>query len=152
MTRHANNHKLEKPAYSGPAGLVVGLFLLTLIACSHESEQDAVMRLKPPINVSLPVSTAPGEVPGDLMDNIIEHLIKLENLDRETITVVRAESATWPDGAMGCPVAGEMYTQIQIKGYWIVLKSEHMEYDFRASARGHFRRCKTSFKLRLPIS
>ena len=151
MNKPLNNHQFNKIASIGPAGLVLGLSLFALTACAPESEQGAEVTAEPPVEVSLAASAVTGEVPGDLMDNIIEHLIKQENLEREAITVVRAESAIWPDGALGCPVPDEMYTHAQVEGYWIVLKSANKEYDYRASAKGHFKRCKNSFKVRLPV-
>lgn len=151
MTKPHNSHHRNKHASIGSAGLVFGLSLLTLAACVPQSEQDAEVTANPPVEISLPATAVTGEVPGDLMDRVIEQLIKKENLDREAITVVRAESVIWPDGALGCPVPGEMYTQAQVEGYWIVLKSANKEYDYRASARGHFKRCKNSFKVRLPV-
>lgn len=151
MTKSSNNHQLNRRASIGSAGLVLGLSLFALTACASESEQDAKVIAKPPVEVSLAASAVTGEVPGDLMDNIIEHLIKQENLEREAITVVRSEYAIWPDGALGCPVPGEMYTHAQVEGYWIVLKSANKEYDYRASARGMFKRCKNIFKIRRPV-
>ena len=134
-----------------PSGLALGFSLFALAACAPQSEQDAKVTVEPPVEVSLPATATTGEVPGDLMNDVIEQLIKQENLDREAITIVRAESVIWPDGALGCPVPGEMYTQAQVEGYWIVLKSANKEYDYRASSRGHFKRCKNSFKARLPV-
>jgi len=151
MNKPSNNHQFNKIASIGPAGLVLGLSLFALTACAPESEQGAEVTTEPPVEVSLAASAVTGEVPGDLMDNIIEHLIKQENLEREAITVVRAESAIWPDGALGCPVPDEMYTHSQVEGYWIVLKSANKAYDYRASAKGYFKRCKNSFKVRLPV-
>jgi len=151
MTRSRNIHQRNKHASIGPAGLVLGLSLFALTACAPGSEQDTEVTAEPPVEVSLPASAPAGEVPGDLMDKIIEHLIKQENLNREAITIVRAESAIWPDGALGCPIPDEMYTQAQVEGYWIVLKSANKEYDYRASAKGYFKRCKNSFKVRLPV-
>ena len=104
MTQSRNIHQRNKRASIGPAGLVLGLFLFALTACASESEQNAGVTAEPPVEVSLPASAATGEVPGDLVDKIIEHLIKQENLNREAITIERAESAIWPDGALGCPV------------------------------------------------
>jgi hypothetical protein len=151
MTKSRNNHQRRKRANIGPSGLILGLSLFALSACAPKSEQDAEVTANPPVEVSLPATAVTGEVPGDLMDSVIDQLIEQENLDREAITIVRAESAIWPDGALGCPVPGEMYTHALVEGYWIVLKSANKEYDYRASAKGHFKRCKNSFKVRLPV-
>ena len=151
MIKRHNHHQPGKCANIGPSGIVFGLSLFAFTACVPQSDHDAEVTAKPPVEVSLPAAAVTGEVPGDLMDSVIEKLIQQENLDRETITVVRAESVIWPDGALGCPVPGAMYTHAQVDGYWIVLKSANKEYDYRASAIGHFKRCNNSFKVRLPV-
>jgi hypothetical protein len=42
-------------------------------------------------------------------------------VDREAIEVVDAQVVTWPDGSMGCPRPGEMYTQALIEGSRLIL-------------------------------
>lgn len=133
------------------SSLVIVLMITTLAACSKSDDGHGKAAAEPLVEAPLPTSAATGEVPGDLMDKIIEHLIKQENLDREAITIERAEFAIWPDGALGCPVPDEMYTQAQVEGYWVVLKSANKAYDYRASTKGYFKRCKNSFKVRLPV-
>lgn len=41
--------------------------------------------------------------------------------DTGDVEVVRFEQVTWPDGAIGCPEPGEMYTQALVDGYRIVV-------------------------------
>ena len=41
--------------------------------------------------------------------------------DADDVEVVRFEQVTWPDGAIGCPEPGEMYTQALVEGYRIVI-------------------------------
>jgi hypothetical protein len=38
--------------------------------------------------------------------------------------VVQAEAVTWPDGALGCPEPGIVYTQALVPGYWVVVEAE----------------------------
>ncbi len=42
--------------------------------------------------------------------------------DPDAIEVVMHEEVTWPDGSMGCPRPGMMYTQALVDGYRIVLR------------------------------
>jgi hypothetical protein len=92
-----------------------------------------------------------GEVPATLLEAIIEDLMGQENLRREDVEVERAESAVWPDGALGCPKPGEMYTHAQVPGYWVVLRVGGKRYDYRASVAGHYRLCGNPFKRQLPV-
>jgi len=55
--------------------------------------------------------------------------------------MVRAESAVWSDGALGCPEHGVMYTQALVNGYFVVIDAAGQNYDFRVDGRGNFRLC-----------
>ena len=144
------------PGYFGlrpvAAGLAMAGLALTLGACTPNPEataEPASVDVVGPVTAT--VAPATGEVPADLLEKIIDDLVAQESLKREDIEVERAESVIWSDGALGCPKPGEMYTQAQVPGYWIVLKSGERQYDYRASEKGHFRRCSASFKLQLPV-
>lgn len=104
----------------------------------------------PPASEAVPAAVT-GEVPAELLESILEDLVRAEGLQRADIEVERAESVIWPDGALGCPEPGIMYTQAQVPGYWVVLNAGDRQYDYRASAKGQFRRCKGSFKMQLPV-
>lgn len=101
--------------------------------------------------VPLSAAAVPGEVPADLLQLIIEDLARQEGLAAADVEVERAEQAIWPDGALGCPKPDEIYTHAQVPGYWIVLRAAGKQYDYRASARGQFRRCGSPFKRRRPV-
>lgn len=82
-----------------------------------------------------------GEVPEKILEEVITDLIKRSGENRANIQVVKVEAVTWNDGSLGCPKEGEVYIQILIKGYWIVLQADGMEYDYRASDSGDFKLC-----------
>lgn len=46
------------------------------------------------------------------------------------ITVVKAISITWTDGALGCPEAGRAYTQALEPGYQIIVSVGGTQYDY----------------------
>jgi len=98
-----------------------------------------------------PAAPVTGEAPSALLDEIIADLMTRKNIRREEIAVTRAEAVIWPDGSLGCPRPGEMYTQATVEGYWIVLRWAEKEFDYRASAKGQFLLCKNSFKVRRPV-
>ncbi|MCJ7659110.1 MAG: hypothetical protein MUO67_08170, partial [Anaerolineales bacterium] len=82
-----------------------------------------------------------GEVPAEIMNEIIADLTNSTGAERDTIQVVIAESVLWNDGALGCPKPGEFYIQMMINGYWVVLEMEGIEYDYRVSDKGSFKLC-----------
>lgn len=82
-----------------------------------------------------------GEVPEELLEEIIADLVKRTGAERGDIQVVRAEAVVWNDGSLGCPKNGEFYIQILVNGYWVVLQVQGIAYDYRASGSEHFILC-----------
>lgn len=87
------------------------------------------------------------EVPEELLEEIFADLIQRTGAGREDIQVVKTEAVVWNDGSLGCPKNGEVYIQILINGYWVILEVEGVEYDYRVSGIGHFNLCEGSEKL-----
>lgn len=102
------------------------------------------------VPTSEPVVPVTGEVPSVLLDAIITDLKAREDISAQAITIIRAESTLWPDGALGCPEPGETYTQAPVEGYWVVLESEEQEYDYRATDGGHFFLCEPGINAGYP--
>ena len=57
------------------------------------------------------------------------------------IGVEYAAAVVWPDGSMGCPQPGMMYTMALVPGYRVVLVAGGSQYDYHASERGSFILC-----------
>jgi hypothetical protein len=134
-----------------PSGLAMALLCLALLTqsgCSPQASQDGQNRLQESPPPSGPVR---GEVPPDLLEKITRTLSEEENLDPASITVIRAESVIWPDGSLGCPRPGEMYTMAQVEGYWVVLESGDRKYDYRVSSTGLFQRCLNPLRRQNPV-
>jgi hypothetical protein len=127
--------------------------LLGLHGCAPQSESTPATEAReaaaPIAEVTRPAMT--GEVPAELMESILDDLVKEEGLQRADIEIERAESVIWPSGGLGCPEPGVMYTQAQVLGYWVVLRAAEKQYDYRVSEKGYFRRCEGSSKSRLPV-
>ena len=62
-------------------------------------------------------------------------------VDVSSMVVVSVETATWPDGSMGCPKPDEMYTQAIVDGYQVIVAYDGTEYDYRVSDTGIVRFC-----------
>lgn len=91
-----------------------------------------------------------GEVPPGIMEKILADLSGRTGVTGEDIQVVRAEAVVWNDGSLGCPQPGMGYIQILIQGYWVVLKVENTEFDYRVTDKGDFVLCEGGGAL--PIS
>ena len=82
-----------------------------------------------------------GEVPSDLLDKIYADLEGHSGASRSEFNLLVAESVEWPDGSLGCPEPGQMYTQALVNGYRIVIGVADQKYDYRASEKGFFKLC-----------
>ena len=152
MSRQRQGRRLASRRATRSA-LLLGGTLFALAACTPrpepaESEPGAGQE---PLPVPLSAAAVTGEVPADLLQAVIADLARQEGLAAADIEVERAEQAIWPDGALGCPRPDELYTHAEVPGYWIVLRAAGKQYDYRASARGQFRRCGNPFKRRAPV-
>lgn len=88
-----------------------------------------------------------GEVPEQLMSDIMLDASARSGVAPQALQVIRAESVTWRDGSLGCPEPGMVYTQALVEGYWIILDADGTTYDYRASERGTFRLCQNPSKI-----
>ena len=52
------------------------------------------------------------------------------------IKLVGAEETVWPDGSLGCPEPGKMYTMALVPGYRIVLHAGEKDYEYHTNRTG----------------
>lgn len=52
----------------------------------------------------------------------------------EDIEVIEVKAVQWPDGALGCPEEGRMYTQAIVDGTQVTLGASARIYDYHAGA------------------
>jgi hypothetical protein len=93
---------------------------------------------------TVPPTPAPvvGEVPVALVDAARADLAgRIGAEEAAAAEVLVAESVTWPDGSLGCPVPGEMYVQVLTPGYHLVFGADGVRYDYRLTDAGAIRLC-----------
>lgn len=117
-------------------------------SATSEPTQDRTLRLTTTViyekvnPADLPISMPiVGEMPDEILEKIITDLIERTNTEKQKIKVIRSESVTWNDGALGCPKPGMFYTQALVKGYWVILQINEISYDYRVSDSGYFTLC-----------
>lgn len=59
----------------------------------------------------------------------------------EAVEVVRYDVVTWPDGSIGCPQPGMMYSQALVPGKRLVLAVDGEQASYHASDVGEFAYC-----------
>lgn len=84
---------------------------------------------------------APGEVPQQILAIFQDDLARRALVKHDAITVVSATEQQWSDGAMGCPQPGQMYTQMIVPGYRVVLQASGNRYAYHSDRRGKFIVC-----------
>jgi hypothetical protein len=93
----------------------------------------------PPDAVSPPTVT--GEVPAALLEPVVAEAAELAGVAPEDVVVVTGQEMVWSDGSLGCPEPGQVYTQAEVPGYWVVVEAGGAAYDYRLTAGGFFRLC-----------
>jgi hypothetical protein len=87
-------------------------------------------------------SASPGSdsLPASVLDPVLAEIARIAAVPVDQVTVVSAESVTFPDGGLGCPQPGVSYTQALVDGYKIVATAGGTTYDYRGTG-STFRRC-----------
>lgn len=65
-----------------------------------------------------------------------QELAGRSGVEAEQLVIVEARATTWPNGALGCPEEGMMYTQALVDGFYIVLSDGEEEYAYHAGRNG----------------
>lgn len=104
----------------------------------------------PPRRIPLPVdrpSTPAGEpvaiasVPARIRRAVVADAARRFQVEESAVVLVRAEQLTFPDGSLGCPQPGRMYTQALVPGYRLVARSALGESRYHADSRGNLATC-----------
>jgi hypothetical protein len=142
--------------------LIIGFLSSLMVACSDETEstdaavsarndpemlerRSAQLERKFPERAPQPgqesTQAITGEVPRDVLDTVLLALEKLTGGQRSDFETITAEEVMWPDGALGCPQPGMIYTQATITGYHIVMRHNGREYDYRSGGESYLMLC-----------
>jgi len=129
------------------AGAVLALCSV-VAACAAGPPRHATDAPPPPRVLervpAVPDVNVRGEVPAGLLDRIVHDAAHRAGVSDGDVTVLRAEAVTWPDGALGCPRPGQVYTQALVPGYRVALEAAGNRLDYHADDRGRFVLCAPS--------
>ena len=84
-----------------------------------------------------------GEVPDRFLDPVVADAAARAGVDESSVVVVTAAAVQWPDGSLGCPEPGVMYTQAVVDGSQIVVEAGGETYDYRLDGKGNFKLCES---------
>ena len=105
-----------------------------------ENEGKKMPPMRAPGEEAAPVQGS-GEVPPQVLAIFQDDLARRALVKHEAIAVVSATEQQWSDGAMGCPQPGQMYTQMIVPGYRVVLQASGNRYAYHSDRRGNFIVC-----------
>jgi hypothetical protein len=74
--------------------------------------------------------------PAEMIEAALDDAANRSTVARAEIKVVSEEAVTWPDGSLGCPKPGMLYTQALVAGYRIVLQAGDLVLNYHSAARG----------------
>ena len=134
--------------------LVLGTLLIAVAACTGSAGESPSSDLasERPVVTAVPSGSEPAPssaagggstwpVDQGALDQVLAKAAAKTGQDASTLTIVSAEAVTWPNGAMGCPKPGSMYTEALVEGYRVVVSTGDRDLDYRMSATGEPRLC-----------
>lgn len=78
----------------------------------------------------MPTEPTDATIGGEAVQTAIGDLAGRTGADRAEIEVVSVEEVDWPDGSIGCPQPGMVYTQAIVNGMKIVLRHQGIDYAY----------------------
>ena len=70
------------------------------------------------------------------IDAALTDAVRRTGFKKTELEVLSAEAVTWPDGSLGCPQPGMMYTQALVPGFRIRVRAGTETLDYHAGRGG----------------
>lgn len=121
--------------------VVVGLVLASCGVAGNGTGAGETTSVPPtgPSSTSTIGTTAPAEDPMEhkgVVETAIRDLAGRLDVSEADIEVIEVKDVQWPDGALGCPEEGKMYTQALVDGSQVLLGVDERIYDYHAGSDG----------------
>ena len=66
-------------------------------------------------------------IPREVRRAVVADAARRFNVAESAVVITRAEQVTWPDGSLGCPEPGRMYTQMLVAGFRVAARTTAAE-------------------------
>ena len=93
--------------------------------------------------LSFPAGSPLIALPAAVLDPVLADAAGRSGVPLAELVVVTATSRTWPDGSLGCPAPGVLYTQALVEGYQVLVRAGTTLYDYRGAGTTTFKLCRT---------
>jgi hypothetical protein len=120
---------------------LIGTALLSGCAMAQPGNPSAPTRVQTAPAQAAAAQPVDTEVPAELLDRMRAELAKEQGVSAADVKVISAQAVSWPNGALGCPKPGVMYTQAIVPGYRVELEASGRRFTYHASTRGALKRC-----------
>jgi hypothetical protein len=114
------------PADTAPAATTTSTPLaispLTIVAVTEETTVAPSPEIDPALRT--------------LVDQAVADLATRLKIDASSIVTVSAQPMEWPDGSLGCPQPGMLYTQVMVDGALIQLSVDGTSYSYHSGSSG----------------
>jgi len=138
------------------------LILLTVLAATAACATDAPKGggVAPPTRIPDPqeaVLAPAGEqvsttaIPREVRRAVVADAAKRFNVAESAVVLTSAEQVTWPDGSLGCPEPGRMYTQMLVEGFRVSAKTTEGELLYHTDSRGNVANCASGKPHQRPV-
>lgn len=88
-----------------------------------------------------PPANEQSQPPSSGLEALRSNAASLAGVTADGVSIVSSERVTWSDGSLGCPRGDEMYTQMLVSGYRVVVSAGEQTFDYRLADSGFFRLC-----------
>ena len=131
---------------------VVMVTLLAACAARAEEPRSPPRTIAPPTRIPSPedISMLPAGkavpttvVPREVRRAVVADAAKRFKVAESSVVLTRAEQVDWPDGSLGCPEPGRVYTQMLVAGFRVVAKTAAGEMLYHTDTQGMARNCAT---------
>lgn len=131
--------------------LIVAILLIGLTACGAATtpggtgtapeaspSPDTSVAPSPEAVPTLPAGAVNGalEIGADVVRQTTAFLATQTGVDAGQLQVQSAEAVEWPDGSLGCPEPGMMYTQAIVPGYRLTFTDGSRTYEVHTNSDG----------------
>ncbi len=116
---------------------VLGLLVvagLLLSACGLPEDGAATPTTEGSTTVDSTTTSTPGDPLAQVTATSVSDLATRLRVEPTAIEVIRSEEITWPDGSLGCPEEGMVYTQALVDGYQVILDHDGRIYLYHAGS------------------
>ncbi len=132
---------------------IITVFVLAVFSAGMAWAQDArpaPRTIAPPTRIpnpedttmlpeGKPVSTT--AIPREVRRAVVADAAKRFGVAESAVVLTRAEQLDWPDGSLGCPEPGRVYTRMLVPGFRVVAKTTAGEMLYHTDTHGSARNC-----------